>query len=178
MSNSERTDSVSRLINDSIDHRVSRRDILRRGAALGVAAPMLAAMVNVSETTPVFAQDAGEIVVGCPYNLTGSLQSIDVPAKDGSNLAANLLNANGGVLGKQVRLVIENGESDVTTVTNICKKMVDEDKVIALVGLTDTDYVPRRRAGSPGEGDPVPRCRRHGPDHRPDRRLHVHAALR
>jgi branched-chain amino acid transport system substrate-binding protein len=144
VSNSERSDSVSRLIHDSIDRRVNRRDILRRGAELGVAAPMLAAMIKVSETTTVFAQDAGEIVVGCPYNLTGSLQSIDVPAKDGSLLAAKLLNASGGVLGKQLKLVVENGESDVTTVSNICKKMVDEDKVIALVGLTDTDYV---RAG-------------------------------
>ena len=116
MSNSERSDSVSRLIHDSIDRRVNRRNILRRGAALGVAAPMLAAMIKVSETTTVFAQDAGEIVVGCPYNLTGSLQSIDVPAKDGSLLAAKLLNASGGVLGKQLKLVVENGESDVTTV--------------------------------------------------------------
>lgn len=104
---------------------------------------MLAAMVKVSETS-VFAQDAEEIVIGCPYNLTGAYQSIDVPAKDGSLLAAKLLNAEGGVLGKQLRLVVENGESDLTTITNICKKMADEDKVIAFVGLTDTDYM---RAG-------------------------------
>ena len=61
MSVREQNDSVSRRIHDSIDRRVSRRDILRRGAALGVAAPMLAAMVKVSETTAVFAQDAARL---------------------------------------------------------------------------------------------------------------------
>jgi branched-chain amino acid transport system substrate-binding protein len=110
---------------------------------LGVAAPMVAAMVKVSEL-PAIAQDAAEIVIGCPYNLTGAYQSIDVPAKDGSLLAAKLINANGGVLGKQIRLVVENGESDVTIITNVCKKMAEEDGVIAFVGLTDTDYM---RAG-------------------------------
>lgn len=143
MSRRDEQDTVSQLIHDSIEQRVSRREIFRRAAALGVAAPMVAAMVKVSETS-VVAQDAAEIVIGCPYNLTGAYQSIDVPAKDGSLLAAKLINANGGVLGKQVRLVVENGESEVTTVSNICKKMADEDKVIALAGLTDTDYV---RAG-------------------------------
>jgi branched-chain amino acid transport system substrate-binding protein len=137
-------DTVSRLVQDSIAQRVSRREILRRGAALGMAAPMIAAMVTVTESTAVFAQDAAEIVIGCPYNLTGAYQSIDVPAKDGSLLAAKLLNANGGVLGKQLKLVVENGNSDLTTITNICKKMADEDKVVAFVGLTDTDYM---RAG-------------------------------
>ena len=144
MSDREHKDTVSSLIHDSIAQRVSRREILRRGAALGVAAPMVAAMITVSEAVPVFAQDAAEIVLGCPYNLTGSYQSIDVPAKDGSLLAVKLVNANGGVLGKQLKPIVENGNSDLTTITNICKKMVDEDKVIAFVGLTDTDYM---RAG-------------------------------
>ena len=144
MSVSEHKDTVSALIHDSIAQRVTRRDILRRAAALGVAAPMVAAMVKVSEATVIAQDAAAEIVIGCPYNLTGAYQSIDVPAKDGSLLAAAILNSADGVLGQQLRLVVENGESDLTTITNICKKMADEDKVVAFVGLTDTDYM---RAG-------------------------------
>src|SRR5688500_3189025 len=95
VSERDQNDTVSRLIQDSIAGGISRREILRRGAMLGVAAPMVAAMIKVSET-PVAAQDdATEIVIGCPYNLTGAYQSIDVPAKDGSLLAAKLINANG-----------------------------------------------------------------------------------
>jgi branched-chain amino acid transport system substrate-binding protein len=144
VSERDQQDTVSRLIQDSIAGRVTRREILRRGAALGVASSMVAAMVKVSETPIAAQEEATEIVIGCPYNLTGAYQSIDVPAKDGSLLAVKLINANGGLLGKQIRAVVENGESDLTTITNICKKMAEEDHVIAFVGLTDTDYM---RAG-------------------------------
>ena len=51
MSEREQNDTVSRLIQDSIAGGISRREILRRGAILGVAAPMVAAMVKVSETS-------------------------------------------------------------------------------------------------------------------------------
>ena len=153
MSKQPETDSVSALIQDSLHGRTTRRDILRRGMQLGVAASMITAMVEVNEM-PALAQDAGEIVIGCPYNLTGAYQSIDVPAKDGSLLAAKLLNGNGGVLGKQIRLVVENGESDLTTVTTITKKMVDQDKVVGFAGLTDTDYV--RAAGQVAQEKHLP----------------------
>ena len=153
MADLQKQDSVSELIHDSLNGRSTRREILRRGAALGVAASMVAAMIQVNDS-PVAAQDGEEIVIGCPYNLTGALQSIDVPAKDGSLLAAALLNANGGVLGKQVRLVVENGESDLTVVTTITKKMVDQDKVIGFAGLTDTDYV--RAAGQVAQEKSLP----------------------
>jgi branched-chain amino acid transport system substrate-binding protein len=147
-------DSVSALIQDACAKRSSRRDILRRGAALGVASSMIGAMITVNDSTRVFAQDSEPIVIGCPYNLTGALQSIDVPAKDGSMLAAALLNTAGGVLGRQVNLVVENGESDLTTVTTITKKMVDSDHVIGFAGLTDTDYV--RAAGQVAQENSLP----------------------
>jgi branched-chain amino acid transport system substrate-binding protein len=147
-------DSVSALIQDAIAKRTTRRDILRRGAALGVASSMIGAMITVSESTKVWAQDAEPIVIGCPYNLTGAMQSIDVPAKDGSMLAAAMLNAADGVLGRQVQLVVENGESDLTVVTTITKKMVDSDHVVAFAGLTDTDYV--RAAGAVAQENKLP----------------------
>ncbi|HRA47143.1 MAG TPA: ABC transporter substrate-binding protein [Thermomicrobiales bacterium] len=153
MTDHNQHDSVSALIQDACAQRTTRRDILRRGAALGMATTMIGAMITVN-AAPAFAQDAETIVIGCPYNLTGALQSIDVPAKDGSLLAAKLLNANGGVLGKQVTLVVENGESDLTTVTTITKKMVDQDHVIGFAGLTDTDYV--RAAGQVAQENKLP----------------------
>ena len=41
--------TVSDLIDGAIAGRLNRREILRRAAALGVAAPMVAAMLKVSE---------------------------------------------------------------------------------------------------------------------------------
>jgi branched-chain amino acid transport system substrate-binding protein len=146
--------TVSGLIEDVLAGRASRRAILRRSAALGVAAPMVAAMLKVTESG-VAAQPTGEeIVIGCPYNLTGTYASLDNPAKNGSELAAKLLNASNGILGRPVRLVVDDGKSDTATVSNVAKKMIEEDKVVALAGLTDTDYV--RAAGSVAQQAQLP----------------------
>jgi len=133
---------LSELIRAALAGHLSRREILHRSAALGIAAPMVAAMLKAAPGA--LAQDApsGEPVkIGCPYNLTGGYASVDNPARDGSVLAAEELSRSGGILGRPVELVIYDGKSDPTTITSITKKMVDEDKVPALVGLTDTTYM-------------------------------------
>ncbi|HEU0113929.1 MAG TPA: ABC transporter substrate-binding protein, partial [Thermomicrobiales bacterium] len=80
--------------------------------------------------------------------------SIDNPAKDGSALAADEINAAGGVLGKQIELIVYDGKSDLPTIASVTKKMVDEDKVVALVGLTDTSYM--KAAGPVGQTAHIP----------------------
>lgn len=150
------TGLVSGLIEDVLEGRTNRREILRRSAALGVAPTMIAAMLKVTErevhATPVAGGE--EIVIGCPYNLTGGYASLDNPAKNGSELAAKLLNADNGILGRPVRLVVDDGKSDTATISNVAKKMVEEDNVVAMVGLTDTDYV--RAAGSVAQEAGIP----------------------
>lgn len=156
MTNRNRQDvgTVSELIRGAIEGRLSRREILRRAAALGVAAPMVAAMLKVSAMGVSAAPAGAELLIGCPYNLTGGLASIDNPARDGSMLAAKLLNAGAGVLGRPVKLVVDDGKTDLTANSNITKKMIEEDKVVALVGLTDTDYV--RAAGTVAQQAKIP----------------------
>lgn len=150
------TGPVSSLIEDVLEGRTNRREILRRSATLGVAPAMVAAMLKVTEqgarATPVAGGE--EIVIGCPYNLTGGYASLDNPAKNGSELAAKLLNAADGILGRPVRLVVDDGKSDTATISNVAKKMVEEDKVVAMAGLTDTDYV--RAAGSVAQEAGIP----------------------
>src|SRR5215208_104660 len=135
MTNAQRGDvgTVSELIHDAMAGRASRREILRRGVALGMSATMIAAMATVAERGPVSAQ-ATEIVFGSPYNLTGDYASIDNPARDGSELAAAEIRAAGGVLGVPIRVIVYDGKSDLVTITSIAKKMVEEDNVPVLVG--------------------------------------------
>lgn len=133
--------SVSNLIHEATSGRLSRREILRRGAALGVSAPMISAMLTVTARTGVAAAPSGDpVVIGSPYNLTGGLASIDVPGRDGGLLAAKELNAKNGILGRPVKLQVYDGKSDVTACTNVAKKLTEEDKVPVMVGLTDTTY--------------------------------------
>ena len=136
---------VSGLIQKALAGRLSRRQIVARAGALGVSAPLVTAMLKAApagaQATPAAAPSGEPVKIGCPYNLTGGYASIDNPARDGSMLAMEEINAAGGVLGRPLELIVYDGKSDTTTITNITRQMVDEDQVIALVGLTDTSYM-------------------------------------
>jgi branched-chain amino acid transport system substrate-binding protein len=75
-----------------------------------------------------------EIPVGVYVALTGPTATFGQATRDGVQLAADEVNARGGVLGRQVRLIIEDnlGRPDqaVSTVT----KLITRDNVIALIG--------------------------------------------
>jgi branched-chain amino acid transport system substrate-binding protein len=137
---------VSKFVTGTLQRQHDRRSVIRRAMALGLAAPLVAAML---EAAPAAAQDAspaaaptGEpIKIGSPYNLTGSYASIDIPASDGSRLAVKEINEAGGVLGRPLEIIIEDGKSDVPTITSVAKKLVEEDGAHVMVGLTDTSYM-------------------------------------
>ena len=135
--------AVSGLIRGAIEGRLTRREIVRRAAALGVAAPMVAAMLRLAPGAGAQGAppSAEPVVIGCPYNLTGDYASVDNPAKNGSELAAEELSRAGGILGRPVRLQVYDGKSDPPTISSITKRLVEEDQVPALVGLSDTTYM-------------------------------------
>ncbi len=81
----------------------------------------------------------GSIKIGGTYNLTGAMASLDVPASRGSKLAVKEINAAGGVLGKQIDYILYDGKTDSATNGNIATQLVNSDKVIAIVGNTDSD---------------------------------------
>ncbi len=81
----------------------------------------------------------GTIKIGGTYNLTGAMASLDVPASRGSKLAVKEINAAGGVLGKQIDYILYDGKTDSATNGNIATQLVNSDKVIAIVGNTDSD---------------------------------------
>ncbi len=82
----------------------------------------------------------GEVIkIGGTYNLTGAMASLDVPASRGSQLAVKEINAAGGVLGKQIEYILYDGKTDSATNGNIATQLVSSDKVVAIVGNTDSD---------------------------------------
>jgi branched-chain amino acid transport system substrate-binding protein len=129
-----------------LDGQYDRRAVIRRAMALGLAAPLVAAMMKAApaaaqDASPAAAPSGEPIKLGSPYNLTGGYASIDNPAANGSKLAVKEINAAGGVLGRPLEIYIEDGKSDIPTITSVTKKLVEEDGVNALAGLTDTSYM-------------------------------------
>lgn len=91
-------------------------------------------------TAPLGAQQA-TIRIGALYNVTGGMSSIDAPGLNGMKLAAKEINAAGGVLGRRIQLVTEDGKTDLTTNANIMSRFINTHKVVAVAGLNDTTFV-------------------------------------
>lgn len=84
--------------------------------------------------------DKGDIVIGAVYSTTGSQASIDAPGLQGFQLAAEQINADGGILGRQIKVAFSNAASDTTTLTNVVSELIDNDHAVALGGLDDSTF--------------------------------------
>lgn len=80
------------------------------------------------------------IKVGAIFNITGAQASLDGPSLNGFKLAAKEINAKGGVLGKQIKVISIDGKTDQTSATNAALKLAEEEKVVAMAGFSDSNY--------------------------------------
>jgi branched-chain amino acid transport system substrate-binding protein len=81
------------------------------------------------------------IKIGGGFALTGDESALDLPAANGAQLAAKEINAAGGVLGRQIELIVHDSQYKMDVTAQIAKQFVEQDKVIAVIGFTDTDSV-------------------------------------
>ncbi len=107
--------------------QLNRRSFLQAG--VGSAA----ALSGTSLLTRV-ALAADTIDVGVLFSLTGGLSIIEKSLHDATLMAISEINASGGVMGKQVRAVEEDGASDPKTYNEKASKLVIEDKLPTVFG--------------------------------------------
>jgi branched-chain amino acid transport system substrate-binding protein len=81
---------------------------------------------------PAFAQD--DIPVGEFASLTGGSASFGQSSHKGTELAISEINAAGGVLGKKLRLITEDDQSQAGQPATIVRKLISQDKVVAVLG--------------------------------------------
>lgn len=79
-------------------------------------------------------KEAETIKIGCVLDLSGELAPMGAKMLDGARLAVEEINADGGVLGKQVELVEEDGATDPAKGFDRVKKLVEIDGVQVIVG--------------------------------------------
>ncbi len=80
------------------------------------------------------AMAADTIDVGVLFSLTGGLSIIEKSLHDATLMAISEINASGGVMGKQVRAIEEDGASDPKTYNEKASKLVIEDKLPTVFG--------------------------------------------
>lgn len=74
------------------------------------------------------------VKVGILHSLTGTMAISESPVHDSELLAISEINAAGGVLGKQIEAVIEDGESDPQVFAEKARKLLQDDNVATVFG--------------------------------------------
>jgi branched-chain amino acid transport system substrate-binding protein len=77
---------------------------------------------------------SNEIKIGGNFELTGGVANYGKQAVNGIQLAIKQANASGGVLGKQIKLVLADNKSEAAEATNAITKLITQDKVVAVFG--------------------------------------------
>ena len=75
-----------------------------------------------------------DIVIGEFGSLTGGTATFGTSTDEGLRLALDQINASGGVLGKQIRVVVEDDQSKPEAAVTAVQKLIAEDHVIAVIG--------------------------------------------
>ncbi len=88
---------------------------------------------------PASGSAGGKIVIGAALCQTGIQAPLDEPALRGAQLAVDVLNEKGGVLGKKLELISMDGKSDPVTVGNDAKQMIDKGAA-AIIAPSDFDF--------------------------------------
>lgn len=74
------------------------------------------------------------VKVGILHSLSGTMAISEVSVRDSELLAIEEINAKGGVLGKQIEPIVEDGASDWPTFAEKARKLISEDKVATVFG--------------------------------------------
>lgn len=95
--------------------------------------------VMLAVVCPLFAQGNGEtssdpIVIGVIAARTGDNAGLGEMQGNGAQLAANEINAKGGVLGRQIKLIFEDSQGVPAQATAALNKLIYRDNAIAIVG--------------------------------------------
>ncbi|MBW1974266.1 MAG: ABC transporter substrate-binding protein [Deltaproteobacteria bacterium] len=79
------------------------------------------------------------IKIGAFFALSGPASSIGTPTKLVAQMVVDKINKEGGINGRPLELVIGDTESDPTKALMVAKRLVEREKVVALIGPTRTD---------------------------------------
>ena len=107
---------------------LSRRQFIKAGAAAAVASVVPAPFISNS------AYAAEAIKVGILHSLTGTIAIAEAAIVDAEKLAIAEINAAGGVMGRQIEPIVEDGASDWPTFAEKAGKLLKKDKVAAVFG--------------------------------------------
>ena len=97
----------------------------------GMASLAVALLIGVLAARPEAQQT---IKIGVIQPLTGAFAASGTYVSNGARIAADEINAGGGVLGRKIELVVEDNKSNPTEAASVAEKLIVRDKVPVLMG--------------------------------------------
>jgi len=112
-------------------------DMMRSLKVLGLAAGALAlgqlpALAQTRVTNEGISPT--EIVIGTHQDLSGPIKVWGVPVSNGMKMAVEEINAAGGINGRKLKLILQDNGYDPKKAVLASQKMIERDKVFAMVG--------------------------------------------
>jgi branched-chain amino acid transport system substrate-binding protein len=105
---------------------IGRRTLLASGATLG-AMQLASQFINK-------ARGEAPVKIGFVNPLTGILSALAQSEVEGAKYAVDVVNQKGGILGRQVQLMVEDSANDVGTGVQKTRKLIDRDQVDVIFG--------------------------------------------
>lgn len=122
----------------NLTHTLSRRSILKGMATLPAAmlfaSTSFAAPATSSVNTTGLAVTDDTVTVGILHSITGTMAISETGSVQAEKLAIEQINAMGGVLGRQIKYIQEDGASDWPTFAEKSKKLLVSDNVATVFG--------------------------------------------
>ena len=91
-------------------------------------------LTGCNQSAPTPGAGGAVIKVGEFASLTGSEATFGQSSHQGTQLAIDELNASGGVLGKQLKLITEDNQSQAGQSSTVVRKLISSDGVVAILG--------------------------------------------
>ncbi len=91
-------------------------------------------LLALSACSPAGTGDTGPIKIGYIGPLTGDAASYGVDTLNGTKMKVDEINAAGGINGRQIELITEDGKCAGAEAASAAQKLVNVDKVIAIIG--------------------------------------------
>lgn len=125
---------LSKIVSSFDNSSVSRRRFNRWLTALALSPLISSTALAASVNTTGLAVTDDTVKVGILHSVTGTMAISETGSVQAEKLAIEQINAMGGVLGRKIEYIQEDGASDWPTFAEKSKKLLVNDKVAAVFG--------------------------------------------
>lgn len=84
------------------------------------------------------AADNKPIKIGALFSVTGPASFLGAPEKKTAEMLAEKINAAGGLLGRQIQVIVKDTQGSPEKAVSFAKQLIEEERVVAIIGPSTT----------------------------------------